>query len=209
MKRIPLGLLATFLFAAPLTSPAWAAAIVHFDTCAPAQSSCGQRIFLVPDAAHDDTGQWGGDVVIKFSPGGLYGPTALGFNISGSGAVTISNVSTGFTVGAPEQMIGPFGSFEFTINGPPALGNNSGVLRFTLSREGGFLNEMDIFEMNAAGYLAGANLFTFNFPTGTLTTFTGGSDRIEVFSPVPEPGSMILLATGLAAAFRTLRRRES
>ena len=168
MKRIVFGLVLTFAFAALFTAPASAGALVMFERCSiDCVSTFGMRINL--DARNDGTGLPGGPVEVEFMSPILYGQNALEFNIAGSHAgLTISNLTPGFTVGGTNEAIGPFGTFEFLINGPPTWAEGGPCCRplsFTISRDGGFFDDMSVFEMNAAGYFAGGNAFDFFTPS--------------------------------------------
>ena len=207
LKRSVLVLV--FAMTAGVATPAFASAIVYFDACAPAGCSNGTWMTITPDARHDGTGMWGGDVKVVVQTPSIYGNNALGFNVAGSG-VTISNLSTGsYSLGGSNESIDPFGTFEFLIDGPAPL-TDIRQLSFWLSRDGGFSHAASIFETNAAGYIAATNSYEWVYNPAVPryevgATFTEGATGVINPTPVPEPGTMLLLATGLAAAWRSRR----
>lgn len=199
--------LIVMLAVSPLLAAPASAAVIVFDECAPA-ATCGNSsgyAVIDLDARGDGTGLPGGPVNVQVNFGQLFGPGAFGFNIAGSQAgLTISNLTPGFSFGGTNESIGPFGTFEYIIDGPPQ-GTYFPVLRFTIGRDDGFLDADAVLEVNTAGYLAGGTRFDFFDPSNTFTI--GASQTLDL-APVPEPGTMMLLATGLAAAWRARRRLQ-
>jgi hypothetical protein len=194
------------LISAAIASPASAGALIIFDHCAgvPGCEAMTQPWLTVDlDARHDGTGQPGGDVFVNVLNPTVFGPNALGFNISGSQAgLRIFDLSPGYSVGGTGEAIGPFGIFDFSIDGPAAQRFGNPRLTFWIGRDGGFLDAFDVFALNEAGFLAGANVSNFFDPS---VTFTSAADDISNLAPVPEPGTMVLLGTGLAVAWRKRR----
>lgn len=128
---------------------------------------------------------------------------AFAININGSG-VGISGITPGFSLDGSGKESGTGNSiFEFLMDGPGSGSDATLPLNFTVTRTGGFLNDFDLFEMNAEGYYAAAHLR--NNDTG-LTGFvaansTPGPNTLN--TPVPEPATMVLLGGGLLAVFRS------
>lgn len=122
--------------------------------------------------------------------------------ITSSNIQNAQNLST-FHVG-PDQTNGPdmgiFG-YYFDIPGNGASANDAGPLKFDVVLPG--LTPLD-FMANDAGYFFTADVL--NGTTGEVGVNTQGVS-INLLDPVPEPASIILLATVLIPALMRLRTR--
>jgi len=130
------------------------------------------------------------------------GSGMFGFNIQNGAAVTVSGLPAGDSVIGSNQM-SSFGTFQVVINGPNAAHAVSS-LTFTVSLVSGSFSSVSQFVTNSDGHTFAAHVWT---PTvtadGNLTGFvTDGSN------PVPEPGSLALLGSGMMALGGWFRRRR-
>ena len=146
---------------------------------------------------------------------GIFGDSganrAFAFNLAGPhSGVSVTDVTDGFSyAGAGLNVGGPFGVFEFVLNGPHAARDAALPLSFTLSRLGGF-SSSDIFEANARGFFFTAHLRDDNGAVGGW--IAGGTPTAELSKAVivnAEPASLVLLGSGGLLLARLLRRRRA
>lgn len=153
----------------------------------------------------------GGSANVRVSgDGNLFGFNAAGFNVFGpTDGLTIDIHTPGYAFGGTNEPIGPFGGFEFIFDAPlldPRFPPPD--LEFTLSRAAGFASALEVFEPNILGYFVATNGFNFDAPG----SYHVAADTLGIqATPVPEPGSMLLLGSGLIMAWRAqgVRRRRS
>jgi hypothetical protein len=116
-----------------VASPASADNIINFDTCFPGTWVCNPLVGGALSFALDSG-------AVKARVFGTYrGDNAFGFNISGpTEGLTISIVTAGYSLGGNDQIIGPLGSFEYVLDGPPPVSTNCDdalPFRFQLDQE--------------------------------------------------------------------------
>jgi hypothetical protein len=131
---------------------------------------------------------------------------SLEFNLSGDPVITIANLTSGFAVVAPGNSPS-LGTFDYAVScagiscGPGGSIVNPGPLSFTVTDATG-VNVSD-FTANGAGLFFLSDIIGMNGNTGEVGA-TGGT----ITPPsVPEPSSLLLFGTGLAAAAGLVRRR--
>ena len=144
------------------------------------------------------------DVTVNYGTatlnGGQYatfGNKAFGLTLASGLSVSdliFTNLTTDFSVNAGGAQMDGFGNFALSFTGPTGAINGVSGFSFTVTRSGGFATVSD---------------FLGNSPDAAsrLIVILGGDVINTGFVGTPEPGTLILLGTGLLAIGGSLRRR--
>ena len=130
---------------------------------------------------------------------------ALEFNITGNPAITISNITSGFSVGPAPDTASTFGSFDYSVT-CSGCGNGGssplpGPLSFDVTVASGLL--ISNFSANSGG-----NFFASDIISGT-TGKTGNVAAMNAPTATPEPVSFSLFGAGLLTLGLFRRRRSA
>jgi hypothetical protein len=136
---------------------------------------------------------------------------ALEFNLTGNPAITISGLSSAFSVGPAPDTAPPFGAMMYSVTcsgcGNGTSAPNFSSLSFTVGLTGGGT-------LNVADFIANAGGFFFTSDVGFPPNSDGvrNTQNVAANTPVPsvpEPTSMALLGTGLFGVAGAIRRKLS
>ena len=157
------------------------------------------------------------DVLVTLNPGYDFVKTgagqALAFNIFADHAISIEDITTGFSAGLTTgDNASPFGTFDYNVvcSGCGNGGSNPlhGPLTFDVLFSG---ITVDSFVANDLGFYFAADVIgpdaTGKRVTGNMGARGPENPPVQI-NAVPEPASLMLLGTGLMFGARKLRRRS-
>lgn len=136
---------------------------------------------------------------------------ALEFNLSGNPAITIANITTGFSVGPAPDTASTFGTFDYSVTcsgcGNGASSPLPGPLSFTVTNGTG-VNVSDFVgngdpKSPSTDFFFASDILGNNGKTGNVAAL--GSTPTP--PSVPEPSTLFLFGTGLVGAAGMVRRR--
>jgi hypothetical protein len=176
--------------------------------------TAGSTVFYDPDgqpAGGNVGGEWAYESGLAGAPGGASeGISSSGFGLFGDSNFNGPDLSPPIALNGVNYGILPAGDDETTANG--GLLNSEGLIKnsvtFTLSGlpDGFILTAGDIANVT---FQYGTGLNETNFPGGPGPSEPGGTPGgSEPGGEIPEPASLLLMGSGLAAAAMKLRRRQ-
>lgn len=143
------------------------------------------------------------------------GQGAVGLNVNAT-SFSVASITgqqlSGFTDGAGPYTVTSgnedgFGSFNLSIDSFDGLQHSADMITFELINKSGstWAGAADVLAGNSNGYLAAAHIFVSdgNVNDGAYTTGFAANGA----TPVPEPGSMLLLGAGLLGLVGVSRKK--
>jgi hypothetical protein len=148
------------------------------------------------------------DILLTLTPGEWFAGSgagdALEFNIAGNPAISITDITSGFSVGPAPDTASAFGTFGYSVTCTACqggqAGNPAGPLTFDVTLTGITLQS---FVANAGGFYFASDIVGTSGNSGNVAS--NGTTP----APVPEPASLVLLGSGLAFVSIKLRRKTA
>jgi hypothetical protein len=158
------------------------------------------------------------DVLIHLSNGEGYVKTGAGddqafkFNATGValGDITVDPHTPGLIATTGSYSGDGGGAYTFGINCPTCGGGGSGAFFDDISFHVADALIADLVSPNGNGFIFAADILGTNGNTGLVEVTGCSTDCVQQqLSEVPEPGSLLLLGSGLVGAAMRLRKRAS